>query len=227
MCEGESLTQCTADGNSVTQVRKRLEMAARKQDCEMCNDSWGPVYKVRYLLTGKTYLKDEAHCSQMPPHLAQSSTMESNDRKRSVETREWCQASFSVVLTRTLTKLEVSIFQLHWLAWSANECPVFIALPLGLKMSLFPDFMWVSGPELRSFCMSKHVTHTVIFFQPQKNFLTKFETSLIHGTEVDFFSPGKYLIPKKKRWGQGNFTKNCPQSPWAWNLWRKQQQTSW
>lgn len=50
--------------------------------------------------------------------------------------------------------------------------------------------------------MSKHFTHTVIFFQPQKNFSTKFKASLDHGTEVDFFFPlGKYILFLRRKAG--------------------------
>lgn len=86
--------------------------------------------------------------------------------------------------------------------------------------------MWIVETWTQVFCFLfffpwASTLPMVSLSQSPKNFSTKSETSLIHGTEVDSFPWEIYLIPKKKNWGK--ISKNIPQSPWASNILRKQQ----
>lgn len=170
--------------------------------------------------------------------------MESNGRKGSVcvcvcsehvETRDWCQAPFSVVhhlifVIRLLTELEVSIFAPAALAGLISQwMPCLHTLTIGIRDD-FISWFYVGCWGLNSglFAWANTSPTQSFFFNPKRISRPNLKPAYSMGLKLIFFSPWEiYLIPKKKSWGQGNFSKNCPQSPWAWNIWGKQQQTSW
>lgn len=94
------------------------------------------------------------------------------------------------------------LLQLHWLALSANECPVCIPLPLGLEMILFPDFMWVVEAWTQVFLHEQTLyPHSHFFFPTPKEFLNQVWNQLRPWDWSWFFSLGKYILFLRRKAG--------------------------